>query len=280
MREVAIIGAGELGGALAHALARGHAALSIRLIDEKGRIAEGKALDIAQAAPIDGFAARVSGSTDIFTAGGASVVVIADRSGGDEWQGDDGLGLLRRLGGIARASIVICAGAAQRELVERGVRELRLPRAKMFGSAPQAIVAGARALVALEFDASPDDVALSIVGVPPGQLVVAWDDATLAGFRLTRMLTEPARGRLSARIAALWPPGRYALAAAAARVIQTIGGRSRRMASCFVGPDDSIGTRVRAAALPVRLGTEGIADVVLPALSVAERVALDNAMML
>ncbi len=280
MREVAIIGAGELGGALAHALARKNVVPSIRLIDEKGRIAEGKALDIAEAAPIESFAVQVSGSTDMFTAGGASVLVIADRAGGVEWQGDDGVALLRRLGGMAAASIVVCAGAAQRDLVERGVRELRLPRARILGSAPQAIVSGAKALVALELDASPDDVGLSIVGVPPAQLVVTWEAATLAGFTLTRMLTEPSRRRLSARIAALWPPGPYALAAAAARIIETISGRSRRLASCFVGPDDSSGIRVRAAALPVRLGTEGIAEVVLPVLSVAERVALDNAMIL
>ena len=50
MREVAIVGAGELGGLTAHALARRNAAGLIRLIDDAGRVAEGKALDISQAA--------------------------------------------------------------------------------------------------------------------------------------------------------------------------------------------------------------------------------------
>ena len=62
MQEVAIVGAGELGGALAHVLARREAARTIRLIDDQGRVAEGKALDIAQAAPVEGFATQLSGS--------------------------------------------------------------------------------------------------------------------------------------------------------------------------------------------------------------------------
>ena len=54
MRDIAIIGAGELGGATAHALARSHVATAVLLVDDRGRVAEGKALDIMQAAPIEG----------------------------------------------------------------------------------------------------------------------------------------------------------------------------------------------------------------------------------
>ena len=82
MREVAIVGAGELGGLVAHALARLNATNVVRLIDDNGRVAEGKALDISQAAPVEGFATAVAGSTDLSSAAGAGIVVIADRVGG------------------------------------------------------------------------------------------------------------------------------------------------------------------------------------------------------
>jgi malate/lactate dehydrogenase len=78
----------------------------------------------------------------------------------------------------------------------------------------------------------------------------------------------------------LWPPGPYALASAAATAIEALLGRSRRLATCFVAPDDSAGRRARTAALPVRLGPAGIVDVALPSLSVHDRVLLDNAMLL
>src|SRR3984885_7743178 len=116
MQDVAIIGAGELGGAVAHVLARRNLVRAIRLIDEKGRVAEGKALDIAQSAPVEGFATQLSGSTDVSTAAGAAVVIIADRMGGGEWQGDEGWLLLKRLTQTGAGGGIVCGGASQREL--------------------------------------------------------------------------------------------------------------------------------------------------------------------
>jgi malate dehydrogenase len=280
MRDVAIIGAGELGGSLAYVLARKNVAGEIRLIDETGSVAAGKALDIMQAAPIEGFATRLSGSTDVWTAAGASVLVLTDRFGGEEWQGEEGLMLLKRIVEVGAGSIVVCAGSSQRELVERGVRELDVARGRLLGSAPEALAGAVRAVVALETNGSPRDVALAVLGVPPSQIVIPWEDATIAGFAMTRVLDEPSRRRIDARVARLWPPGPYALASAASAAIEALLGCSRRLISCFVAPDDSAGRRARTAALPVRLGPAGIVDVALPSLSVHERVLLDNAMLL
>src|SRR3954453_12484998 len=79
MQQVAILGAGELGGAVAHALARRDLVRSIVIVDESGRVAAGKALDIAQAAPVEQFATELSGSTDVSVAAGATLIVLADR---------------------------------------------------------------------------------------------------------------------------------------------------------------------------------------------------------
>jgi malate dehydrogenase len=280
MHDVAIVGAGEIGGALAHILARLDVLGTIRLIDERGSVAEGQALDIMQASPVEVFATQVSGSTDLATAASATLIVVADRAGLGEWEGEDGLAMLARLSRIGSRSIILCAGAAQRDLVERGARELHFAREKLFGSAPEALAGAVRALVALETNGSPGDVALTILGVPPAQIVVPWEDAAIGGFAATRMLDEPARRRISARIAPLWPPGPYTLAWAAAKAVESAIGRSRRIVSAFVGPDDSGGRRSRAAALPVRLGPEGIVTVVTPTLTVHDRVALENAMTL
>jgi malate dehydrogenase len=263
MQEVAIIGAGELGGAVAHALARSNLVRSIRLIDDTRRVAVGKALDIAQAAPVEGFATAVSGGTDVSMAAGASIIIIADRIDGGEWQGENGLGLLKRLIYTAPGAVVVCAGPSQHEMVDVGVRELKFPRARLFGSAAESLAAAARALVALALDGSPRDIALSVLGLPPAHVVIPWADATIAGLALRRLLGEPERRRLEAQVTALWPPGPYGLAAAATTV---------------VAPDPSTGARLRTAALPVRLDAMGIVEVLSPSLSAVERVALDNAM--
>ena len=108
--------------------------------------------------------------------------------------------------------------------------------------------------------------------------VIPWADATVAGFALTRLVDEPSRRRLGARVTALWPTAPYALAAAVTVVVEAMAGRSRRIASCFVGPDLSTGAHTRTGAMPVRLGPAGIVDVVWPSLSAVEQVALDTAM--
>jgi hypothetical protein len=109
---------------------------------------------------------------------------------------------------------------------------------------------------------------------------VPWDQATIGGLSVIRALDEPARRRLQARIAPLWPPGPQALAAAATKAIGVVSGISRQVVSCFVAPDETGGRRARAVALPTRLDRRGVAAADVPHLSAHDRVALDNAMLL
>jgi malate dehydrogenase len=278
MREVAILGAGELGGALAHAIARLNLSRVIRLIDERGSVARGKALDISQAAPLEGFASQLSAASDWSYAAAADLVLVADRVAGGEWAPDEAVTVLRQAGTALRAPI-ICAGSNAAALVDRAALDARFPRARLIGSAPEALVSTARALAAIAVNGSARDIGIAVIGLPPEHTIVPWHDATFAGQSLTRLLDEPARHRLKQRIAAAWPPGPLALAAAAAKAAAAISGRSRQILSCFVAPDRAAGTRNRVAALPVRLGPGGIVEVVMPSLTAGEQVALDNAML-
>jgi len=278
MQDVAIVGAGELGGNLAHALARRDVVRSIRLIDAAGSVAAGKALDIMQSAPVEQFSTEVSGATDISNAAGAAVVVIADRAGTGEWHGDEGVLLLKQLSQFVHPAMVLCAGASQREIVERGVRESRYPGERLVGSAPEAFAAALKTLIALETNGSVRDVALTLLGVPPGQTVIPWHTVTIAGFSATDVLREPVRRRIESRLRALWPPGPHALATATAEAVSSLVGESRRIFSCFVTPRGIVERRYRAVALPVRLGPEGAQEVDLPELDPRDRVILDSAL--
>jgi malate dehydrogenase len=280
MPDVAVVGAGELGAALTDTLARRDLVATIRLVDETGDVAAGKALDIRQASPISGFSTSVDGRRDLASIAGAPIVVIADRAGGGDWPLEDGLQLLGRIGRLSMDGVVICAGAMHGDLVDRGVREIGFRREALFGSAPEALAGAARAMVALETGGSPQDVGITVLGNPPAHLVVPWEDATIGGLAVTRVLDEPTRRRIASRVQAAWPPGPFALAAAAAKVVAGIVGHSRRLVSVFTAPDDSTGVRARTTALPARLGPGGIRRVELPALTDRERVALDNAMLL
>src|SRR2546423_12362305 len=90
MPFIAVIGAGPLGGALAHTLAGRSRVTEVRLIDPEGRIADGKALDILQSSPIEQFCARVTAASSIPAAAGADAIVLADLVNGGEVAGEAG----------------------------------------------------------------------------------------------------------------------------------------------------------------------------------------------
>ena len=246
----------------------------------QGHVAAGKALDILQSAAIEHGTAAISGSTELITAAGADVILLADRSDAGEWETPDALAVLERIRRVAFSPIVVCAGASHAGIVERGVRELGWPRARLVGSAPEALASAVRALVALEARASVRDVALTVLGRPPDRALVPWEDVSIGGLPATRILDGRAMRRLAARLAPLWPPGPRTLAHAAAAAVDALLGRSRRTLSCFVAPDDSTGRRFRAVALPVRLGPTGIVRADIPPLNAHDRIGLDNAMLL
>jgi malate dehydrogenase len=273
MAFIAIIGAGPLGGALAHALSARDRVREVRLIDTEDRIAAGKALDIWQSSPIENFSTQVTGAGALAAAAGAAAIVIADQAGAQvEHSGENGLALLRQLATIEERAPIVCAGGTQRELIARAVAELHISRSRIVGSAPYALEGAVRALAGLAIDASGVEIALRIVGVPPHAAVVAWEEASAFGQPIAAHLAPHAIAALNGRLPSLWPPGPYALASAATRVIEAIVSGSRRRFSCFVAlPRESV------AAMPVELAEDGVRRVVEPALTRQERTRLENA---
>ncbi len=274
MSFIAIIGAGAAGGAIAHKAASRDRLGEIRLIDAAEAVARGKALDIQQSAPLEGFRTRVTAAADLAAAAGAAVIVVADQAGGQgEHAGEAGLALMRRLTRIEGRAPILFAGAAQRDLIARAAAELHVEPARLIGSAPLALESALCAFAGLLADASGTEVSLRIVGVPPANAVVLWEEATVFGQPLSSEIAAHAMAGLAARIPGLWPPGPYALASAAVRVAEAIANGSRRRFSCFV---PLAGGAV--AAMPVEVGPDGVRRVHEPALTRQERTQLENAL--
>lgn len=273
MSFVAIIGAGAIGGSLAHTLAARDRVADIRLIDSDGTIAQGKALDILQASPVENFSTRISASSSVMSAAGADLVVIADAaSGKGEHEGEAGLALLRQLAAVESRAPIVFAGASQRSLMQRAITELHLREPRLVGSAPLALESALRALAGLALDGSAVEVSLRVVGVPPGGMVIAWEEATAFGQPLASELPPHVMAAMSARISGLWPPGPYALASAASRVVEGIVGEGRGRFSCFVALP-----RGRVAMMPVELNADGVRRVHDPVLTRQERTLFDSA---
>jgi hypothetical protein len=277
--SVVVLGAGELGGEVARAVAAGGAAHRVTIVDDAGDIARGKALDIRQAGPVEGVETAVAGSADLAAVVGAAAVIVADRPGppAAEWTGEDGLQLLARVRALNPGALVVCAGAAQLLLVERAIVEQGADRRRLFGSAPEALRTALVALTSLEAGCGPRDVSLAVLGRPPVGAFVPWPSAAIAGQCAADVLDPPAILRLDARLAQLWPPGPITLAAAASRVVgmALAGGPGR--ACLFAVPDRTAEHPTRGAALPASFSPAGV-RVTIPALAPRDQVRLDGAL--
>ena len=289
MATVAVLGAGDIGGAFARELAALDLVARIVIVDDLANVAAGKALDVAQSGPEDGYHTALSGSSDVAAVVGAAAIVIADRagssgpqdlttSGPQEWVDDAGLALLKRAAGLNQKAFIICAGAQHASLVEKGVNEAGLARVRVFGSAPEALRSAVIAITAAEANAAPSDIALSVLGRAPLHVIVPWDEASIGGRCATNVLSAVQLARLDARVARLWPPGPYALASAAARLVQTAITRSPRVHAAQVAVTRDEGMPGRSAMMPVTLNPAGIASLVEPSLSSRDRVRFETTM--
>ena len=76
MSKISLIGAGQIGGTLAHLLGLKEVASEIVLFDVAAGVAKGKALDIAQSSSVDGFNVKLSGTDDYKDIKNSDVIII------------------------------------------------------------------------------------------------------------------------------------------------------------------------------------------------------------
>jgi malate dehydrogenase len=76
MSKITVVGAGNVGATCANVLAHEDIVNEVVLIDIQGNMAKGKALDMWQQAPVDGYSTRVTGGDDYALTAGSDIVII------------------------------------------------------------------------------------------------------------------------------------------------------------------------------------------------------------
>src|SRR5687768_8364906 len=129
MTTVAIVGAGEVAGATAQALASRDAVRRVVIVDADQGAAAGKALDIRQSGPIEGFHASLEGTNDESRLTGCDLCIIADRFGtAGEWRGEEALSMLTRIVPQLGDAPLVFAGASQADLITTAATETSVRR--------------------------------------------------------------------------------------------------------------------------------------------------------
>ena len=188
--KIALIGAGMIGGTLAH-LAGIREMGDIVLFDIVEGVPQGKALDIAQAAPVEGFDAKLKGTGDYSDIVGADVcIVTAGIARKPGMSRDDLLGInlkvMKAVGeGIrthAPDSFVICITNPLDAMVW-ALREFSgLPHHRVVGMAGVLDSARFRHFLAEEFEVSVEDVTAFVLGGHGDTMVPIVQYSTVAGI--------------------------------------------------------------------------------------------------
>ena len=195
-RKIALIGAGMIGGTLAH-LAAMRELGDIVLFDIAEGIPEGKALDIAQAGPVDDFDVTLKGSSDYDDIAGADVcIVTAGIARKPGMSRDDLLGInlkvMKAVGaGIkthAPDSFVICITNPLDAMVW-ALREFSgLPHNQVVGMAGVLDSARFRHFLAEEFNVSVEDVTAFVLGGHGDTMVPIVEYSTVAGIPIPDLI--------------------------------------------------------------------------------------------
>src|SRR6187551_1941332 len=189
-RKIALIGAGNIGGTLAHIAAQKELG-DVVLFDVVEGVPQGKALDLSQCGPVEGFDANLKGSNDYKDIAGADVVIVTagiPRKPGmsrDDLLGIN-LGVMKAVGeGIkthAPDAFVICITNPLDAMVW-ALREFSgLPHNKVVGMAGVLDSARFATFLAWEFDVSVRDVNAFVLGGHGDTMVPVTSYTTVSGI--------------------------------------------------------------------------------------------------
>ncbi len=275
MKTVAILGAGELGGTLARRLAETGRFAVVHLVDADEGRAKGKALDLLQSGPIEGYDTRVEGSRSATGLGEVDVLVVADAP--DLPVSSPGLAppdsFVREVVDAAGHGLLVVATAQGAAFVTAAVRA-GLPRGRVVGSSPLATAAALRSQIAEELGVAPGEVALTVLGLPPHQPILPRGSATVGGVPLERVSPLAERRALEAVKGRV--PGPVALAAAACRVLVALSRGTPAVLPVFVTLEGEYGHRRVALAIPARLGHGRVLGIIEVPLEAVDRTAFDT----
>ncbi|HJQ17625.1 MAG TPA: malate dehydrogenase [Allosphingosinicella sp.] len=195
-KKIALIGAGMIGGTLAHLAAKAEMG-DITLFDIMEGIPQGKALDLAQAGPVEGFDVKLSGTNDYAGIAGADVCIVT--AGVPRKPGmsrDDLLGInlkvMKAVGEGIKAhapdSFVICITNPLDAMVWALREYSGLPHNKVVGMAGVLDSARFRHFLAEEFDVSVEDVTAFVLGGHGDTMVPVPAYSTVAGIPIPDLI--------------------------------------------------------------------------------------------
>ncbi|MBK9314879.1 MAG: malate dehydrogenase [Acidobacteria bacterium] len=292
-KKITVVGAGNVGATTAHWLVSKELG-DVVLVDIVEGMPQGKALDLAQAGPIEGYDSRLIGTNGYKETANSDIVVIT--SGIARKPGMSRDDLLNTNAGIvgsvtdeiARTSpnaIIIVVSNPLDAMAQVAFKRSGFPKNRVIGMAGVLDSARMRTFLAEALNVSVENVTAFVLGGHGDTMVPLPRYSTCAGIPVTELLPKDVLDKIVARtagggaeIVSLLKTGSayYAPSAAAVEMVESILLDKKKILPCAVLLEGEYGINGLFVGVPVKLGSNGIEEIIQINLTADERAALQK----
>jgi malate dehydrogenase len=278
MSKVTVVGAGNVGATVANVLAHKDVVKEIVLLDIQGDLARGKALDTWQQAPIDYYSTRVKGTDDYADTADTDIAVITAGIPRKPGMSRDDListnakivtSVTQSLLKHSKNPIIIVVSNPLDVMTYAAFKAAGISDKRVFGMAGILDTGRYRAFLAEALDVSPKDIQAVLMGGHGDTMVPLPRYTTVAGIPVTEMIDEESLEAIVKRtkmgggelVKLMGTSAWYAPGAAAAQMVESIVRDENRIFPCCVRLNGEYGLDDIYLGVPVKLGKEGISQV-------------------
>jgi malate dehydrogenase len=292
-RKIALVGAGMIGGTLAHLCALKGLG-DVVLFDVIEGLPQGKALDLVEGGPIEGYDVRLTGTNDYEDIAGADVcIVTAGVARKPGMSRDDLLGINAKIVGTVadhikahapRAFVIVLTNPLD-AMVTLMKERSGLPKRQVVGMAGVLDSSRYRAFLAAELGVSVTSVQAMVLGGHGDDMVPVRSYTTVGGVPVASLLPaarldaiEQRTRQAGGEIVALLKTGSayYSPAAAAVQMADAYLNDRKMILPCAAYLEGEYGIHGLYVGVPVEIGAGGVERIVEITLAEGERRALET----
>ena len=293
-KKVTVIGAGNVGATAAMRVAEKELA-DVVLIDIIEGIPAGKALDLTEAAPIEKHDARISGASgDYGPARGSDIVIITagiprkpGMSRDDLLSTNMGImgSVTKEVAAVAPDAVLIIVSNPLDAMCHVAYDVSGFPKNRVIGMAGVLDSARFRAFIAMELNVSVENTHAFVLGGHGDTMVPLPRYSTVAGIPITELMAPERIDALvertrngGAEIVGLLKTGSayYAPSSAAVEMAEAILKDKKKILPCAACLSGEYGIEDLFIGVPVKLGENGVEEIIEIKLTTAEKTALDH----
>lgn len=288
--KVTVVGAGNVGATLGQRIAEKQLA-DVVLVDIIEGVPQGKALDMAESAPVEKFDAQLIGSNGYDETAGSDILVITaglPRKPGmsrDDllWKNEEIVaGVARELARRSPDSILIVVSNPLDAMCEVARRVSGFPRERVIGMAGVLDSSRMRAFIAMELDVSVENTHAFVLGGHGDTMVPLPRYSTVSGIPITELMSQARIDAIVERtrnggaeiVNLLKTSAWYAPSSATCEMVEAILLDRKKILPCAAFLKGEYGLNDLFVGVPVKLGRKGIEQIIEIKLTEAERSAL------